>query len=168
MSTGAYPFGGTALGIMSEGKWVEERQYAYGASEALGRAKATAYGGNYAASLAAVLVQYDTTILNLLYANDQTSAGGYQGANRLSLPLPGRNVAPGPIAPNGSALLFVADDYLTKPSLIVYAPIFLLPDPKLERDLALNKAFEHALLVIVGLDSTQRDYQCALLGDMSV
>jgi hypothetical protein len=167
MSTGTYPYGAaTKIGMCSKIKLVLEQEYFFGHSEALGRNKASAYGGRYAAALAAVVEQFDKDVLSLLYASSAVSAGGYQGANVLSLPLPGRNQTPGAILPNASALLYAADDYLNHPSLIVYAPIFIRPSAKVEHDLDL-KPFETLLLVLCGLDATQRDFAFDLLGNLS-
>lgn len=173
LSTGSYPFSGTPLGICSRARFHEGSTHAYGASEALSRDKASLYSGKHWASLAFVLVQYDPVVLNQLYASSSVSAGGYQGANVLSLPLPGRNRAPGKVNPATLlgvpvSLLFAADDLLDRPSLIAYAPGFKKPDPELVRSLALDEPFETAVEVVFLLDSAQRDYQCDLIGNLSI
>jgi len=172
ISSGTYPYGGVPVGFTTRARLVREQSYAFGNSEAYGRDKASTYGGRYSAALVAVLEQFDKTILNLLYASSSTSAGGYQGANVLSLPLPGRNVAPGQVLPptalgsgNGE-LLFVADDYEGAPSVLVYAPSFMLA-PKLEADLRVDAVLEHLFIAQVGMDASLRDLSCDLLGNLS-
>src|SRR5580692_3082669 len=64
----SYPFGGTPVGIVSRARLVREQSYALANSEALGRDGVSAYGGRFKASVSAVLVQRDKTILNALYA----------------------------------------------------------------------------------------------------
>jgi hypothetical protein len=162
----AYPFGGTPVGIVSRARLVREQSYALANSEALGRDGVSAYGGRFKASVSAVLVQRDKTILNALYASSSTSAGGYAGANVLSLPLPGRSLPPG-FVPASAALLFVADDQDNQPSLLVYAPILVL-QAKDELDLVLNKPLEEGFVAYCGLDGTNRDFQWALLSDIAL
>lgn len=173
LSTGTYPYGGLALGICSRAKLVVEQQTAYAHSEALGRNKVGAYRGAFAAAISAVLVQFDKTLLNLLFAASSTSTGSYQGANVLSLPLPGRSITPGrvtsptPTGANNAALLFAADDYLNQPSLIAYAPLWIL-EAKTMLDLTLKDPLETSFVAVLGCDSTNRDFQLDLIGHLSV
>jgi hypothetical protein len=172
LSADSYPYGGTPVGFTSRAKLVREQVYAYGNSEAYGRDKASTYGGRYSAIIVAVLEQFDPTVLNLLYASSGVSAGGFVGANVLSLPGPEKNLAPGLVTPptalgagNGE-LLFVADNVLGNPSIIVYAPSFILA-PKLEAEMQLNKPLEHLFMAVVGMDATFRDLACDLLGNLA-
>ena len=103
-----------------------------------------------------MLIQYDTTVLNLISASSTASPNGYAGANTLSLPQPGRNLAPGLVA-QGAPLLFGADDP-THSSLLVFAPQWSW-EGKLQMDRTLNKPLEFGLVVVCGLDASGYDYR---------
>jgi hypothetical protein len=160
-----YPCGGKPLGVVSRAKLVREGVYVGAHSEARGRDTVSTYGGRFKSSFVAVLTQYDPDVLSNLWAVNTTSPNGYGGAAIYSLPQPGLSLQPGVVAPT-SSLLFLADDP-ANPSTIIYAPAWILT-AKMELDAVLDKPYETAFVVNVGLDATNRDIESDLLQNLSL
>lgn len=166
MASGVYPYGSsTPIGLVSRWREVREQVYAWENSEARARDAVAGYGGRYKASFTFVLVQYDPTVLEKLYAFSNTSPNGYSGASILTLPKAGlTSLAPGLLATQ-SPLLFAADDP-SHPSTLILAPILCLP-PKLELDETLDKPFETSVVVVAGIDANGNDIRRDKLENLS-
>ena len=156
MLAGVYPWGGTPVGLVTKFALVRTNQVASYNSEARGVDGAALYRGRERAGASFVLIQYDTAIINMISASNTTSPNGFSGANTLSLPQPGRNLAPGLVA-QGSPLLFGADDP-SHPSLLIFAPQWSW-EGKLVLDRTLVKGLEFGLSVVCGLDANGYDYR---------
>lgn len=166
MLAGTYPWGSsTPVGFVTRCKLVRTNQLAFGNSEARGVDGASVYRGREKAAFAFVLIQYDFTIFNMISSSNTTSPNGFSDANTLSLPQPGRNLAPGLVA-QGSPLLFGADDP-AHPSLLIFAPQYAW-EAKLELDRVLNKPYEASLVGFCGLDANGYDYREDSLANLSI
>lgn len=166
MASGTAPYGGTELGIKNRFRLVREQRYAWADSEAMGRDAVRGYHGGFKASLVWTLLQADEAMLRKVYAYSTTSPNGYGDANIYTIPKAGETTLPPGVITPSSPLLFAADDP-ENPSTLVFAPIWTL-GPKLELDKTLNKPYEHALVCVVGLDSSNRDLREALLQNLTL
>jgi hypothetical protein len=165
MLSGIFPFGGSELGFVSKSRLTRVQSTTPYNSEARGIDGAAIYRGRERASFSCVLIQYDTTLLNFLWASNTTSPNGFAGANILSLPQPGRNLSPGRVA-QGQPLLVAADDP-SMPSLLIFAPQYIL-DAKLDLDRVLNKPYETGFVVACGLDANGYDVREDLMENLSL
>jgi hypothetical protein len=147
--------GGVQIGYVRAAKLVKRTKWGYSDSPARGRAKVETYRGMTEAQLWFILAQNDPTALNQTWANSQTSANGFSGANVLSLPQVGQNVEPGLVTPS-AVLAFVPDDP-DKPGGIIYAPSWA-EEEEVNLDLTIDKPYEFSAFVVnVGLDALNRD-----------
>jgi len=148
MAAGVYPWGSSSpLGFVTRAQLIRARKNAYANGEAMGRDKRSTYTGRESVVFACVFEQWDETLNRLLWAYSTTSPNGYSGANILSIPRPGGNVAPGLVTAQ-SPILFGADDP-TMPSLLMMAPSVTF-DEKLVNDLRLNAPLENAAIFVCG------------------
>lgn len=161
---GAYPYGGTPVGYIVKAKHHVKEEVFSQYSEARGRR--VAGGRGYTESeFTFVLQQYDTLILNLLYAHTTSSAGGFGGANTLTSPDVGATQQPGLVTP-GSVLLVAPEDS-SQPGLIIYAPRYSHGGEK-DIDHVLDKGREEAVTVYCDDSASGLDYNADYLENLSV
>ena len=156
---GSYPYGGTTVGRVARAALVIDEEEWEVLSEAKGKRTATGRGITRAA-FTFVLVEYDTTVLNLIYAFTTTSGGGFSGANTLRLPDPARNLSPG-LKTAGSPLLFAADNP-AHPCVLIHAPFYSHPKGK-KVEHGLDRPREEAVLGTAGEDSNGYDISVDLI-----
>jgi hypothetical protein len=161
---GAYPYGGSPLGLIIKAHFEVEDEVFEIMSEARGRRVAGGRGYTRSA-FAFTLVQYDTDILDHLYAYTTTSAGGYSGANTLTSPDVGGSQQPGEVAP-GSPLLVAPED-TSKPALIIYAPRYS-HGGRQAIDMVLDKGREEGVVVYCDDSNDGKDWNIDLLENLSI
>lgn len=160
----AYPHGGTAVGFVSRARLVRREEVVLLRSETTGKT-AAAVVGYTDFRLAFALIQYDTTVLDRLYAYTTTSAGGFSGANTLREPSIGATLEPG--ARSAGVPLLFSPDNPAFPAVLIYAPIFL-NGPEKEIDLVLDKPREEGVEVLCVEDASGHVIATDLLGNLSL
>ncbi len=164
-STGLPTYGGTVVGYTTKARLEREEEGAFLRSEALSIDAAWCRGFARFA-LACLLVQYDTTVLNQLWAVTTVSGGGYQGANTLREPSPSGTVTPGVQTP-GAQVLFAPDD-VTQPGVLLYAPIWTNGQARQDLAYAADTPYEVPVTIVAVGDSSNRVVACDLLENLQL
>jgi hypothetical protein len=158
-------YGGTALGYVSGVVVVPEVEHAYALSESTGLNRAKTYRGGEQSALVFTLVQYDPQVNDQAWASSGASAGGYSGANTLSLPAQGRSLQPGLVPP--SLPLLFAPDNVEHPAVLLYAPAWMLQSAQ-KLAFLMQRPLESVLVVVAGVDAAGHDLAIGRLEDLSL
>lgn len=164
-ANGLPTYGGTPVGYVRNGALEREEEQTFLRSEALSLDAGWIRGYSRFA-LAFILVQYDTTALNRLWAYTTSSGGGYQGANTLREPGVSATLKPG-VQSTDTALLFVPDD-VTQPAVLVYAPIWTNGPSRQRLERRMDSPLETSVVVVAVTDSQNRVLACDLVENLTV
>jgi hypothetical protein len=161
----AYPYGGTALGIVTKAELVKRSKFGWANSEARGRDQVQGWRGATSAVLTFALEQFDADVLDRLWAENTTSPNGFSGANTLSLPQPGLSLAPGLMV--ASLPLLLAADDPTKPSLLVLEPLWS-EEERQRWAFQEGVPLKSVVAVVVGLNGSNLDLRIDKLENLSL
>lgn len=144
---GAFPHGGTPLGIVGEVHVERTEQMTPIFAEEFGQIVG-AVRGFETWVLGFTLQQYDPDALALIYRTTTTSRNGFSGARTV------RESLPGVVAPS-APVLFSPDDS-ANPGVLLYAPIPQVGPATQRLDLSLVKGLEIGVILLATRDPAGR------------